>query len=250
VAASLGVELTPIDVRDASGMEHGVAGFTRGSNGGLIVTASPSAVLHRELIIRLAARHRLPAVYPNVGATIVCLVFVLGSASTFAQQHTMPSGKVTDEEIIKSAMSAAPEAIGKGATIIDVGSDGKIRVVRQGSNQFTCMADNPNTPGPDPMCADRNAMEWVDAWLNKKEPPKNKVGFMYMLAGGTDASNTDPYAQKPEPNNNWVETGPHVMIVGAKGLLDAYPRSPKPDTSVPYVMWPDTAYEHLMIPVR
>jgi hypothetical protein len=104
----------------------------------------------------------------HVGATFVCLVFVLGSASTFAQQHTMPSGKMTDEEIIKSAMSAAPEAIGKGATIIDVGSDGKIRVVRQGSNQFTCMADNPNTPGPDPMCADRNAMEWVDAWLNKK----------------------------------------------------------------------------------
>ena len=157
---------------------------------------------------------------------------------------------MTDAEIIKSAMSAAPEAIGKNATIIDVGSDGKIRVVRQGSNQFTCMADNPNTPGPDPMCADRNAMEWVEAWLNKKEPPKNKVGFMYMLAGGTDASNTDPYAQKPEPNNNWVETGPHVMIVGAKGLLDAYPRNAKPDTSVPYVMWPDTPYEHVMIPVR
>ena len=185
----------------------------------------------------------------HVAATFVCLV-VLGSAATFAQQHTMPSGTMTDEQIIKSAMSAAPEAISKGATIIDVGSDGKIRVVRQGSNQFTCMADNPNTPGPDPMCADRNAMEWVDAWLNKKEPPKNKVGFMHMLAGGTDASNTDPYAQKPEPNNNWVETGRHVMIVGAKGLLDAYPRSPKPDTSVPYVMWPDTPYEHVMIPVR
>ena len=73
---------------------------------------------------------------------------------------------------------------------------------------------------------------------------------MYMLAGGTDASNTDPYAHKPESNNNWVETGPHVMIVGAKGLLDAYPRGPKPDTAVPYVMWPDTSYEHLMIPVR
>jgi hypothetical protein len=63
-----------------------------------------------------------------------------------AQQHTMPSGKMTDDEIIKSAMSAAPEAIGKGATIIDVGSDGKIRVVRQGTNQFTCMADNPTRP--------------------------------------------------------------------------------------------------------
>ena len=64
VAPSFGVELTPIDARDASGMEHGIASFARGSNGGLIVTASPSAVLHRELIIKLAARHRLPAVYP------------------------------------------------------------------------------------------------------------------------------------------------------------------------------------------
>ena len=183
-------------------------------------------------------------------ALILGCSMVLGCGAAAAQQHSMPSGKMTDDEIIKSAMSAAPEAIGKSATIIDVGSDGKVRIVRSGTNQFTCMADNPNTPGPDPMCADQNAMEWVEAWLNKKEPPTNKVGFMYMLAGGTDASNTDPYAQKPEPNNNWVETGPHVMIVGAKGLLDAYPRNAKPDTSVPYVMCPDTPYEHLMIPVR
>jgi putative ABC transport system substrate-binding protein len=63
VAPSLGVELTPVDARDHSGIEHTIAGFTRGSNDGLIVTASPSAVLHRELIIALAARHRLPAVY-------------------------------------------------------------------------------------------------------------------------------------------------------------------------------------------
>src|SRR5437763_3407422 len=106
----------------------------------------------------------------------VALIFgcslVLISGLAVAQQHNMPAGKMTDEEIIKSAMSAAPEAIGKGAKIIDVGSDGKIRVVRQGSNQFTCMADNPSTPGPDPMCADRNAMEWVDAWLNKKRAPE------------------------------------------------------------------------------
>ena len=157
---------------------------------------------------------------------------------------------MSDEDIIKSAMSAAPEAISKNATIIDVSADGKIRVVRKGSNNFTCMADNPNTPGPDPMCADRNAMLWVDAWLKKKTPPKNKVGFMYMLSGGTDASNTDPYAQKPTANNNWVETGPHVMIVGAKGLVDNYPRGAKPDTTQPYVMWGGTRYEHLMIPVK
>ena len=58
VAPPFGVELTPIDARDAGGIEHAVAGFARG---GLIVTASPSAFLRRDLIIALAARHRLPA---------------------------------------------------------------------------------------------------------------------------------------------------------------------------------------------
>ena len=125
-----------------------------------------------------------------------------------------------------------------------------MRAFSPGTNGFTCLADNPNSPGPDPMCGDQNAMEWAQAWLGKKEPPKNKVGFMYMLSGGTDASNTDPYAQKPEPNNNWVETGPHVMVVGAKGMMEGYPRSSKPDTTQPYVMWPDTPHEHLMLPVQ
>ena len=162
----------------------------------------------------------------HVALTLGCSV-VLVSGLAVAQQHNMPSGKMTDEEIIKSAMSAAPETIGKGATIIDVSSDGKIRVVRQGSNQFTCMADNPNTPGPDPMCGDRNAMEWIEAWLNKKEPPKNKVGFMYMLAGGTDASNTDPYAQKPEANNNWVETGPARHDRWREGTTRCVPEKPE-----------------------
>ena len=60
---SFGVELSPIDVRDAGEIERGVAAFARRSNGGLIVTASTGAVAHRELMIMLAARHRLPAVY-------------------------------------------------------------------------------------------------------------------------------------------------------------------------------------------
>ncbi len=61
---SFGVELSPIDVRDAGEIERDVAAFARESNGGLIVTASSGATAHRELIIMLAARHRLPAVYP------------------------------------------------------------------------------------------------------------------------------------------------------------------------------------------
>jgi putative tryptophan/tyrosine transport system substrate-binding protein len=62
-ASSFGVELSPIDVRDDIEIERGVAAFARGSNSGLIVTSSASAAVHRELIITLAARFRLPAVY-------------------------------------------------------------------------------------------------------------------------------------------------------------------------------------------
>jgi putative ABC transport system substrate-binding protein len=63
VAPSLGVEVSPISVRDAGEIERTVAAFARSPNGGLIVTSGAGSVLHRELIIALAARYKLPAVY-------------------------------------------------------------------------------------------------------------------------------------------------------------------------------------------
>ena len=63
VAPSVGVELSPIDVRDAGEIEHAVTAFARSPNGGLIVTGGPLAALHRDVILKVAARHRLPAVY-------------------------------------------------------------------------------------------------------------------------------------------------------------------------------------------
>ena len=63
VAPSLGVELSPVDVRDAPEIERAVAAFAGIPNGGLVVTASPSSTIHRDLIIALAARYKLPAVY-------------------------------------------------------------------------------------------------------------------------------------------------------------------------------------------
>jgi putative ABC transport system substrate-binding protein len=64
VAPSVGVDLSAVDVRDAIEIERAVTAFARSSNGGLIVTAAPLALVHRDLIITLAARLRLPAVYP------------------------------------------------------------------------------------------------------------------------------------------------------------------------------------------
>ena len=64
VAPSLGVAVTPFGLGDADEIERGIAAFARTSNAGLIVTTGPSPTLHRQLIIMLAARHRLPTVYP------------------------------------------------------------------------------------------------------------------------------------------------------------------------------------------
>jgi len=63
VASSFGMELTPVGVSDAGEIERGVTAFAHASNGGLIVTGNTLTIVHRELIITLAARHRLPAVY-------------------------------------------------------------------------------------------------------------------------------------------------------------------------------------------
>ena len=155
-----------------------------------------------------------------------------------------------DADMIKSAEAAAPAALSADAAIYSMGADGKMKTLREGKSGWWCMPDSPSTPGPDPMCGDANAMKWAMAWIGKTEPPKGAVGFMYMLAGGTDASNTDPYATAPTADNSWVKTGPHVMIVGAVDMMAGYPTEAKADTSKPYVMWAGTPYAHLMVPVQ
>jgi hypothetical protein len=172
-----------------------------------------------------------------------------------AMQHGAPGhgSKATpsDEELIASAMKAAPADVARNATIVAPDADGKMRTLRKGTNAFTCMPDNPDTPGPDPMCWDKNADGWIDAYLGHKTPPTGKVGMLYMLAGGTDASNTDPYAAKPSASNHWIKTGPHIMIVGADAAFyDSYPKDVDPNTKSPYVMWAGTPYQHLMAPIR
>jgi hypothetical protein len=110
------------------------------------------------------------------------LILVVGAAAAVAaQQHAL--GAKSDEALITSAMTAAPAAVAKDATIIDVSADGKIRTVRKGTNSFSCMADNPETPGPDAMCGDQNAMEWVNALINKREPPPEQ-GRIHVHARG------------------------------------------------------------------
>jgi len=171
------------------------------------------------------------------------------AVNTADKDATVNTASADHSDPIKSAMSAAPEAISGDATIVQAAADGSMKTLREGTNGWTCMPDSPATPGPDPMCMDANAGEWAMAWIGKKTPPADTVGVMYMLEGGTDASNTDPYAQKPSEENAWIETGPHLMVVGSQEVLKGHPSGAKPDTKSPYVMWAGTPYAHLMVPV-
>ena len=166
-----------------------------------------------------------------------------------AANDVATSNAAAPTDPIESAMRAAPATLAKDAAVVMANPDGTMKMLREGSNGFTCMPDNPNTPGHDPMCMDANAMKWAEAWIGKKPPPPNNVGLMYMLSGGSDASNTDPYGTKPA-DGKWVETGPHVMVVGADSLNKLYPAGDKPDTTKPYVMFGGTPYAHVMMPIQ
>jgi hypothetical protein len=85
--------------------------------------------------------------------------------------------------------------------------------------------------------------------MDHKDAPKDKMGLVYMLQGGSDASNDDPFATAPSAGAKWVTTGPHVMVVGMSGQLDAFTRSANAPAK-PFVMWGGTSYEHIMLPVK
>jgi hypothetical protein len=189
----------------------------------------------------------MPAQHTIV-SSVTALSLIALAAAAHAQQTKTPT---TDEEKIADASSAAPAAIGKDASVIVIDEKGQVRTLRKGTNGFTCIPDDPSTPIDDPMCVDPAGLEWTMAWINHKDPPKGKVGFGYMFKGEADINNDDPYATA-QPGQVWLTTGPHVMIFNLPQRPEGYPTQVKDDKDrrQPYIMWPGTPYEHLMIPVQ
>lgn len=184
-----------------------------------------------------------------VAATVIAAVATSLALSGYSQEAGRRDGAKTDAALIASAMSAAPAPVGRQATVIAFDEHGKERTLRRGSGEFTCLPDNPATPGDDPMCFDRNGFAWAHAWMAKQPPPSaDQVGVAYMLRGSWAASNEDPHATAPGPGKRAVKTGPALMILNVHGLLAGHPRQAS-DPARPFVMWPDTPYEHLMVPV-
>ena len=146
--------------------------------------------------------------------------------------------------MIEEALSAAPPDLGKGATV----TDWEGNVLKAGDNGWTCMPSPPQLEGSAPMCLDAAWMEWADAYANKKEYAGGKFGMSYMLRGDGGASNIDPYAEGPTDDNQWVQEGPHLMIlVPDPALLESM--STDPSNGGPYVMWKGTSLVHIMVPL-
>jgi hypothetical protein len=125
------------------------------------------------------------------------------------------------------------------ATIAMKQKDGTTKTLQTGSNGFTCMINGDGVP----LCADDNGLAWMKSIGAKQDPP-NKVGFIYMLAGDTGTNNA---AAGVTEHQHWVQTGPHVMIVGpAVEDMPGYSRAVDvKDPTQPYSMYPGTTYEHL-----
>jgi hypothetical protein len=151
---------------------------------------------------------------------------------------------------IENAMSAGPAALAENATILDNERDdaGKFVVLREGSNGWYCQPDLLSTPGNDPVCFDQTWLDWTYALVAQQEPTVTVAGLAYMLRGGSDASNTDPFATEPTAGEEWIASPPHVMLL-LPGDLDQTVFSTDPHSGGPWIMWAGTPYEHIMMPV-
>ena len=158
---------------------------------------------------------------------------------------TLPSS-ATAQDAIASARSAGPDSISADATVM--GWD--LNVISQGSNDWTCLPDRPDTPGNDPWCVTAAWLDFLKAYVGQTQPTYADIGFAYMLQGDTPVSNTDPYATEATGPDDWVtDLGAHLMmLVPDLALLDSIPRDHR--NGGPWVMWPDTPYAHIMIPVE
>jgi len=178
----------------------------------------------------------------------VLLAFALLLA-TFPSVRAVPAAHDDVSAHIANAESAAPSAIARDATILGYDEEGMPTVVlREGTNGWTCYDDWPVSPGNDPSCLDAVFNAWNLAMMAGEEPAGDGTGIAYMLAGGSDPSNTDPFAMEPVEGEEWISTPPHIMIITPAGF-DADDFASEPQQDEPYIMWDDTPYEHLMVPV-
>jgi len=151
----------------------------------------------------------------------------------------------SDNQKITRAKGAAQTDLSAKATIVD--TDGSI--LKAGSTHWQCVPGIPVIPGDmHPMCNDPVWSKLLKAASTGSPFETDRIGISYMLKGDAYVSNTNPAATDPKNGDVWVEEGPHIMIIVPKTLLKGV--SDDPFNGGPYVMWKDTPYAHIMVPIK
>jgi hypothetical protein len=161
------------------------------------------------------------------------------TAASEAEVAPAPDTARTLEEKIANAMSAGPPAIAQEATILDYPEEWpgnwpdepapELIEIRGGTNGWTCIVDIPDTPGNDPMCLNETYLGVLLAQRSLVDSPSTGVGFGYMLQGGGP-----------------IGSPPHMMVFVPESneSFEAFGTEPGP---FPWVMFPDTSHQHLMV---
>jgi len=182
-----------------------------------------------------------------LAATLVALMIAAVGSGAAAQMHTPQSSASNSNDStqtkIARALSAAPPDVAKAATVAEMDGQGKMTVLRAGTNGFTCMPGEPTGVGQPAMCADEASMQWFRDFAEHKPKPTNSIpGITYMLAGATQRSDSDPYDATSKP----IAIGPHWMIMWPfDAKTTGLPTTHKPTGA--YIMWDGSPYAHVHI---
>ncbi len=167
---------------------------------------------------------------------------------TVAYAADSPIDKMSQQQLIELAMSAAPPFISTNATILIPGADGAMVEARKGTNGFTCIPDMDGQAEPDPFCGDAASWRWANDFMAGAEKPSNtQPGIAYMAKGGWHWEMDGKILMKDEPGAKLVKEPPHWMLFWpVDARMSGLPSLPHKKFGT-YVMFEGTPYAHLMI---
>jgi hypothetical protein len=163
------------------------------------------------------------------------------------EDNAMSAENSMSDEIVKAkirrALLSGPDSITREATVAEMDAQGKLTVLRPGTNQWVCVPGNENIIGQADMCLDPMGMRWLlDIMAKKPKPSNTEPGLIYMLNGATQHSYTDPF----DRTSPAIPIGPHWMIIWPFDARAAGLPTVMRDAGT-LVMFAGTPYAHLHV---
>ena len=169
------------------------------------------------------------------------------SSDGLTENDAMNADNSMSEEIVKAkirrALLSGPDVITRDATVAEMDGQGKMTVLRPGTNKWVCVPGNENIIGKADMCADPMGMRWMlDVMARKPKPTNTEPGLIYMLNGALQHSYTDPF----DRTSPAIPIGPHWMILWPFDATAAGLPTVMRDAGT-LVMFAGTPYAHLHV---